>query len=50
MKLNTKILADIFQSNMILPLNKDFKLGGVVDPKKKLQLDSIKIIILKPKL
>ena len=38
MKLNTKILADIFQSNMILPLNKDFKLGGVVDPKEKVTI------------
>lgn len=38
MKLNTKILADIFQSNMILPLNKDFKLGGVVDPQEKVTI------------
>ncbi|WP_338935197.1 sialate O-acetylesterase [Lactobacillus helveticus] len=35
MKLNTQILADIFQSNMILPLNKDFKLGGIVNPEEK---------------
>lgn len=35
MKLNQNILADFFQSGMILPLNKDFKLGGLVNPKEK---------------
>lgn len=39
MKLNQKILADIFQSNMILPLNKDFKLGGVVKPNEKVRIN-----------
>lgn len=38
MKLNTNLLADIFQSNMILPLNKDFKLGGVVENKQKVEV------------
>lgn len=38
MKLNTNLLADIFQSNMIFPLNKDFKLGGVVESKQKVEV------------
>ena len=38
MKLNEKILADVFQSNMILPLNKDLKLGGVIEADQKVNI------------
>lgn len=39
MKLNANLLADIFQSNMILPLNKDFKLGGIVNAGETVKVD-----------
>lgn len=38
MKLNEKILADIFPSNMILPLNKDFKLSGIIEADQKVDI------------
>lgn len=39
MKLNQNILADFFKSDMILPLNKDFKLGGTIDPREEVEVD-----------
>lgn len=38
MKLNQNILADFFKSNMVLPLNKDFKLGGKIKPNEEVNL------------
>lgn len=38
MKLNQRILADIFQDNMILPLGKAFRLGGIIGSKEKVNL------------
>lgn len=38
MRLNTNLLADIFQSNMILPLNKDFKFGGTIEKNQKVEV------------
>ncbi|MCX8721738.1 MULTISPECIES: sialate O-acetylesterase [unclassified Lactobacillus] len=38
MKLNQNILADVFQSNMILPLNKNLELGGHVKANEEVQV------------
>lgn len=38
MKLNQNLLADMFQSGMILPLNKDFKLGGLINAGEKIKV------------
>lgn len=39
MKLNQNLLADIFQNGMIFPLNKDFKLGGYIQPNQAVEVE-----------
>lgn len=38
MKLNQNLLADIFQDGMVFPRNKDFKVGGYIEPKQKVEV------------
>ena len=38
MKLNQNIFDDIFQNNMVLPINKDFKVGGKISPNECIEI------------
>lgn len=39
MKFNQNLLADIFQDGMVFPRNKDFKVGGYIAPKQKVEVN-----------
>ncbi|MDE7050064.1 MAG: sialate O-acetylesterase [Lactobacillus sp.] len=39
MKLNQNLLADIFQDGMVFPRNKDFKVGGYIDPNQAVEVE-----------